>query len=225
MNLTTDRQRERSRVNGAECHWCAAPCFGVRFDLPRLLLAAVVAVVVTATGYGVGVAAEVARAGTALLDVDALVCTTCATDRGPAPIDWVRVDDVPDDVLAALRGLQDEAPITLLQVFVAAQQRTSTIATHTTALVDAVFDVDTAVERLVLARAIEHRLSARQQLEVWMNRHTFAGERGLAAAAAHVFGVPAGALSPSQAALLRTLRPETTRAEQQRPALAIVSVR
>jgi hypothetical protein len=223
----------------------------VRFDLPRLLLAAAVAIVVTATGYGVGIAAEVARAGTALPDVDALTCSTCATDHGPAPIDWVRVDDVPDEVLTALRDQQNEAPVTLVQIFAAAQQRTTTIATSATALVDDVFDVDTAVERLVLARAIEQRLSSRQQLEVWMNRHTFAGERGLAAAAAHVFGVPAGALSPSQAALLRTLGApetlrtntlhalsrsvvsigsergtlETRRAEQQRPALTIVSVR
>lgn len=202
------------------------PCFGVRFSLPRLLLAAVAAVVVTATGYGVGITAEVARAGHALPDIEELLCTTCATARGPAPIDWVRVDDVPDDVLHALRGVHTEAPVTLLQIVAAAQQRASSVTTDTTALVDDVFDVDTAVERLVLARAIEQRLSARQRLEVWMNRHTFAGERGLAAAAAHVFGVPAGALSASQAAVLRTSHAaETTRAEQQRPALAIVSAR
>jgi hypothetical protein len=199
----------------------------VRFLLPRLLLAAVVAVVVTAVGYGVGVVAQVARAGTALPDVAALACTTCATARGPAPIDWVRVDDVPDDVLAALRDDASAAPVTLLQILAAAHQRTTTVATNTTALVDDVFDVDAAVDRLVLARAIEHQLSARQQLEVWLNRHTFAGERGLAAAAAHVFGVPAGALSRSQAAHLRTARAAaTTRAEQQqRPALAVVTRR
>jgi hypothetical protein len=198
----------------------------VRFSPPRLLLAAVVAIVVTTTGYGVGVVAEVARAGTALPDVDAIACTTCATAGGPAPIDWLRVDEVPDDVVNALRDRRSEAPITLLQIFAAAQQRTTVVATSTTALVDDVFDVESAVERLVLARAIEQRLSPRQQLEVWLNRHTFAGERGLAAAAAQLFGVPAGALSPSQAALLRTHHaPETTRAEQQRPALAIVTVR
>lgn len=209
---------------GAECCCHAVTCFGVRCSLPRLLLAAVVAVVVTAVGYGIGLAAEVAQATAALPDIDALACTTCATDNGPAPLDWVRVDDVPADVLAALRDAPTDARVTLWQVFAATHHRRS-VATAATALVDDVFVVASPVERLVLARAIEQRLSARQQLEVWLNRHSFAGERGLAAAAAQVFGVPAGALSASQAAMLRSFHLETTRAEQQRPALTVISAR
>lgn len=188
-----------------------------------------VAVAITATGYGVGIAAEVAQATRALHDLELLACTTCATDLGPAPLDWVRVDDVPDDVLAALRGaphVAREAPVTLRQIVSAAQHRASPIATCTTALVDDLFVVDTALERLVLARAMEQRFTPRERLELWLNRHTFAGERGLAAAAAVVFGVPAGALSPAQAAVLHSFHaPKTTRAEQQRPAPAMVSQR